>query len=113
MTNKTKIENGLAIVAELIEDGTKEWASSSTHDGDDWMYIDAVKTEKDFANNIIGRLTDDAEATTELIVTLLMRSAWATFESLISGWNDEMLADVPAIVSGLRKAKTWLEGHSE
>lgn len=113
MTNKTKIKNGLAIVAELIEDGTKEWASSSTHDGDDWTYIDAVKTEKDFANTILMRLTDDASDTALLIVTLLVRSAYDTFESLISGWDDEMLADVPAIVSGLKKAKTWLEGQSE
>jgi hypothetical protein len=99
---------GREIVSDLLADAVDEWASSSTHDGDDWSYIDAVKAERDFASSIIGRLTDDAAATTELIVTLLVRSAYDTFESLISGWDDEMLADVPAIVSGLAKADKWL-----
>ena len=105
----TRIKEGREIVRGLLDGGVDEWESSSTHDGDDWSYIDAVKTQRDFANTIIGRLTDDAEATNELIVTLLVRSAYDTFESLISGWDDEMLADVPAIVSGLAKAQTWLK----
>ena len=101
---------GREIVSGLLDGGVEEWESSSTHDGDDWTYIDMLKAERDFANCIIERLTNDAEATTEIIITVLMQSACSTFESLISGWDDEMLADVPAIVSGLAKAQTWLEG---
>jgi hypothetical protein len=110
----TRIKEGQEIVSGLLVDGVDQWASSSTHDGDDWSYIDAVKTQRDFANTIIGRLTDDAGDTALLIVTVLVRAACDTFESLISGWDDEMLADVPAIVSGLARAEAWLkEGENE
>ena len=106
----TRIKEGQKIVCGLLDGGVEEWESSSTHDNDDWTYIDMLKAERDFANCIIERLPNDAEATTEIIITVLMQSACSTFESLVSGWDDEMLADVPAIVSGLAKAQTWLEG---
>jgi hypothetical protein len=110
----TRIKEGREIISGLLDGGVEEWESSSTHDGDDWTYIDMLKAERDFANCIIERLTDDAAATTELIITVLMKSAYNTFESLISGWDDEMLADVPAIVSGLARAEAWLkEGENE
>lgn len=99
---------GQQIVYDLLVDGVDQWGQSSTQDGDDWSYIDAVKVERDFANTILMRLTDDASDTALLIVTLLVRSTYNTFESLISGWDDEMLADVPAIVSGIAKAEAWL-----
>jgi hypothetical protein len=109
----TRIESGLAIVAALLGDAVDEWESSSTHDGDDWSHVDAVKAERDFANTIIGRLTDDTEEIKEMIVTVLVRSARDTFESLVSGWDDEMLADVPAVVSGLARAEAWLREGEE
>lgn len=61
----TQIESGLAIVAALLDSAVDEWASSSTHDGDDWSYIDAVKAERDFANSIIRRLPCTASTDTE------------------------------------------------
>ena len=100
---------GREIVAGLLGDGVEQWGSSSTHDGDDWQRIDILQAEQDFANCIIERLTNDAEATTEIIITVLMQSACSTFESIISGWDDEMLADVPAVVSGLARAEAWLK----
>ena len=110
----TRIKEGREIVSGLLDNAVDEWASSSTHDGDDWQRIDILQAEQDFANCIIERLTDDAGATTELIVKVLMQSACSTFESLVSGWDDEMLADVPAIVSGLARAEAWLkEGENE
>ena len=110
----TRIEEGLSIVAGLLGDAVDEWASSATHDGDDWQRIDILQAEQDFANCIIERLTDDAGATTELIVTVLVRAACAAFASLTVNWNEEMLADVPAVVSGLARAEAWLkEGESE
>ena len=104
----TRIKEGREIVNGLLHGGIEEWESSSTHDGDDWTYIDMLKAERDFANCIIERLTN--EETIEIIITVLMQSACSTFESLVSGWDDEMLADVPAIVSGLANAQTWLKG---
>jgi hypothetical protein len=109
----TRIESGLAIVAALLDSAVDEWASSSTHDGDDWSYIDAVKAERDFANTILMRLTDDASDTALLIVTLLVRSARDTFESLISGWDDDQLKGVPTITAELAGADKWLEGKPE
>lgn len=110
----TQIEEGLSIVAGLLGDGVDQWGSSSTHDGDDWQRIDILQAERDFANCIIERLTDDASDTALLIVTVLVRAACAAFASLTVNWNDEMLADVPAIVSGLARAEAWLkEGENE
>jgi hypothetical protein len=109
----TRIKEGREIVRGLLDGGVEEWGSSSTHDGDDWQRIDILQAEQDFANTIIGRLTDDAEATTELIVTVLVRAACAAFASLIVNWDEEMLADVPAIVSGLAKAEAWLKEGEE
>jgi hypothetical protein len=105
----TRIKKGQEIVCGLLEGGVEEWGSSSTHDGDDWQRIDILQAEQDFANCIIERLTNDAEATTEIIITVLMQSACATFASLTVNWDDEMLADVPAIVSGLARAEAWLK----
>lgn len=104
----TRIKEGREIVSGLLVDGVDQWGSSSTHDGDDWQRIDILQAEQDFANCIIERLTDDAGATTELIVTVLVRAACAAFASLTVNWNEEMLADVPAIVSGLARAEAWL-----
>jgi len=106
----TQIESGLAIVAALLDSAVDEWASSSTHDDDDWSYVDAVKAERDFANSIIKRLPDDTEKIKEMIVTILVRSARDTFESLVSGWDDDQLKGVPAITDGLAAATKWLEG---
>ena len=98
---------GQQIVNDLLADGIDEWIEISDDALPDTYY--AVKTERDFANSIIMRLTDDAEATAELVTTLLVRSVCATVESFISGWDDAMLADVPAVVSGLAKAEAWLK----
>jgi hypothetical protein len=109
----TRIKKGQEIVSGLLNGGVEEWGSSSTHDGDDWQRIDILQAEQDFANCIIERLTND-EATTEIIITVLMQSACSTFASLTVNWNEEMLADVPAIVSGLARAEAWLkEGENE
>ena len=105
----TRIKEGREIVRGLLDGGVDEWGSSSTHDGDDWQRIDILQAEQDFANCIIERLTNDAEETTEIIITVLMQSACATFASLTLNWDDEMLADVPAIVSGLARAEAWLK----
>ena len=99
---------GREIVDDLLVDGVDQWEQSFTQDGNDWQYIDILRAEREFANSIIMRLTDDAEATVELVVTLLVRSACATFASLTVNWDDAMLADVPAIVSGIAKAEAWL-----
>ena len=100
---------GMQIVDDLLADGVDQWEQSSTQDSNDWQYIDILRAEREFANSIIMRLTDDAEATTELIVTVLVRSACATFAGLTVNWDEEMLADVPAIVMGIAKAESWLE----
>ena len=104
----TRTVQGQQIVNDLLVDGVDQWEQSSTQDSNDWQYIDILRAEREFANSIIMRLTDDAEATTELIVTVLVRSACATFAGLTANWNDAMLADVPAVVSGLAKAEAWL-----
>lgn len=110
----TRIKEGREIVHDLLVDGVDQWGSSSTHDGDDWQIIDILQAERDFANCIIERLPDDASDTALLIVTVLVRAACAAFASLTVNWNDEMLADVPAIVSGLARAEAWLkEGENE
>lgn len=100
---------GRKIVHDLLADGVGQWEQSSTQDGNDWQYIDILRAEREFANSIIMELEDDAEATTELIVTVLVRSACATFAGVTVNWNEEMLADVPAIVMGIFKAEAWLE----
>lgn len=103
---------GQQIVNDLLADGIDEWIEISDDALPDTFY--AVKTERDFANSIIMRLTDDDERTAEMITTLLVRSVCATVESFISGWDDKMLADVPAFVAGIAKAEAWLdEGESE
>lgn len=99
---------GREIVSDLLGDGVDQWEQSSTQNSNDWQYIDILRAERAFANSIILRLTDDNEATANLIATVLVRSACAAFASLTVNWNDEMLADVPAIVSGLAKAEAWL-----
>ena len=99
---------GREIVDDLLADGVDQWEQSFEQDGNDWQYIDILRAEREFADSIIMRLTDDAEATVELVVTLLVRSACATFASLTVNWDDAMLADVPAIVSGIAKAEAWL-----
>ena len=102
---------GREIVDDLLADGfleamclLEEW--DATHD--DPSMFDILRAEREFAESIIMRLTDDAEATVELVVTLLVRSACATFASLTVNWDDAMLANVPAIVSGIAKAEAWL-----
>ena len=102
-----KTMNGMDIVSDLIDAGISQWEEMSEDVWPDSFY--AMKTERNFANSIIVRLTDDAEVTTQLIVRLLVQEAYDTFESFIEDWDDEMLANVPAIVSGLAKAKAWLE----
>ena len=105
----TRIEEGQKIVNDLLADGVDQWAAMGV-DGDDWVSIDILNAERDFANCIIERLTDDAEATAELIITVLMRSACSTFSAITVNWSEAWLADVPAIVSGLAKAEAWLRG---
>lgn len=107
----TRATQGWQIVDDLLADGIDEWIEISEDVLPDSFY--AVKTERDFANSIIMRLTDDDEATAELIVTLLVRSVCAAVESFISGWDDKMLADVPAFVVGIAKAKAWLEERED
>lgn len=102
---------GQQIVNDLLADGIDEWIEISEDALPDSFY--AAKTERDFANSIIMRLTDDDEATAELVTTLLVRSVCATVESFISGWDDKMLADVPAFVIGIAKAKAWLEERED
>lgn len=105
----TRTMRGRDIVDDLLGDGAEEWGVATQDDGIALSDIDILRAEKEFANSIILRLTDDAEATAELVTTLLVRSACATFTSLTAYWDDAMLADVPAIVSGLAKAEAWLE----
>jgi hypothetical protein len=105
----TRIKEAQEIIRNLLDSGVEEWGSSSTHDGDDWQRIDILQAEQDFANCIIERLTDNAEAITEIIITVLMQSTCSTFASLTVNWNEEMLADVPAVVSGLARAEAWLK----
>lgn len=100
---------GKDIVDDLLGDGAEEWGAATHDDGIALSDIDILRAERAFANSIILRLTDDAEATAELVTTLLVRSACATFTSLTVNWDDAMLADVPAIVTGLAKAEAWLE----
>ena len=100
---------GQQIVDDLLGDGAEEWGAATHDDGIALSDIDILRAERAFANSIILRLTDDAEATAELVTTLLVRSVCATVESFISGWDDAMLADVPAIVTGLAKAEAWIE----
>ena len=107
----TRATQGWQIVDDLLADGIDEWIEISEDVLPDSFY--AVKTERDFANSIIMRLTDDDEATAELVTTLLVRSVCATVESFISGWDDKMLADVPAFVVGIAKAKAWLEERED
>jgi len=110
----TRIKEGREIVDNLLVDGVDQWEQSSYQDSNDWQVIDILQAERDFANCIIERLTDDAGATTEVIVTVLVRAACAAFASLTVNWIEEMLADVPAIVSGLARAEAWLkEGENE
>lgn len=100
---------GWQIVDDLLADGVREWETASQDDGIALNDIDILRAERDFADSIIARLTDDDERTAELVTTLLVRSACAIFASLTVNWDDAMLADVPAIVSGLDKAEKWLE----
>ena len=100
---------GMQIVDDLLADGVEQWEEASQDDGLTLSDIDMLRAERAFANSIILRLTDDAEATAELVTTLLVRSACATFTSLTVNWDDAMLADVPAIVTGLAEAEVWLE----
>lgn len=99
---------GWQIVDDLLADGVGEWETASQDDGLTLSDVDILKAEREFADSIIMRLTDDAEGTAELVTTLLVRSACATFASLTVNWDDAMLADVPAVVSGLAKAEAWL-----
>lgn len=100
---------GWQIVDDLLANGVEEWETASQDDGLTLSDIDILRAEREFADSIIIRLTDDAEATAELVTTLLVRSACATFTSLTVNWDESMLADVPAIVLGLAKAEAWLE----
>lgn len=100
---------GWQIVDDLLANGVEEWETASQDDGLTLSDIDILRAEREFADSIIIRLTDDAEATAELVTTLLVRSACATFASLTVNWDESMLADVPAIVLGLAKAEAWLE----
>lgn len=109
----TRIKEGREIVDNLLVDGVDQWEQSSYQDSNDWQVIDILQAERDFANCIIERLTDDAGATTELIVTVLVRAACAAFASLTVNWIEEMLADVPAIVSGLARAEAWLKDRGD
>lgn len=99
---------GRDIVDDLLADGFEQWEAATHDDPYTLNDIDILRAEKEFADSIIMRLTDDAEATVELVVTLLVRSACATFASLTLNWDDAMLADVPALVSGIAKAEAWL-----
>ena len=100
---------GREIVDDLLADGfLQAMCLLEKWDHDEPFMFDILRAEKEFADSIIMRLTDDAEATVELVVTLLVRSACATFASLTVNWDDAMLADVPAIVSGIAKAEAWL-----
>lgn len=106
---KARNEEGMNIVDDLLVDGVEQWETASQDDGLTLSDIDMLRAERAFANDIIIRLTDDAEAIAELVTTLLVRSACATFTSFTVNWDESMLADVPAIVSGLAKAEAWLE----
>ena len=107
--SKARNEEGMNIVDDLLVDGVDEWDAIKDDDSFQLSDVDRLRAERAFANDIIIRLTDDAEAIAELVTTLLVRSACATFTSLTVNWDESMLADVPAIVSGLAKAEAWLE----
>lgn len=109
----TRAKQGWQVVEDLLGDGFVQWETATQDDGVTLNDIDMLRAERYFANNIIVRLTDDDEATAELIVTLLVRSACEIFTSLTENWDDAMLADVPAIVSGLDKAEKWLEERKD
>ena len=104
----TRIEEGQKIINDLLSDGVDQWNAKNV-DGDDWACIGILSAERDFASSVIERLTDDAEDTALIIVTVLMRSARATFAEITINWSDDRLAGVPAIVSGLAKAEAWLK----
>jgi len=103
-----KITQGEKIVSDLLGSAFNrdEWTLG---DHDFWQDVDALITEKKFADKILVRLTDDAEDTALLIVKLLVQSAYVTFESFI----DDASGKIPDIVSGLQKAKAWLETQRE
>ena len=101
---------GKQIVDDLLEDGfLQAMCLLEKWDHDDPVMFDILRAEREFAESIIMRLTDDAETIAELVTTLLVRSACATFAGLTVNWDESMLADVPAIVTGLAKAEAWLE----
>ncbi len=112
-----QVEEGLSIVAGLLGDGTEQWATfgMAHNSDDDWyqQHIESLVAQRDFADTILSRLTDDAGDTALLIVTLLVREALGAFECLLLNKTADQLTEVPAITDGLAAATKWLEGQSE
>lgn len=101
---KDRIDQMLYIISELLDDGFQQWASSATHDDDDWQYIDTVKAQDTFVRVVLPSVDTDAQM---ILVSALASNVQDTFESLIALWSDEELQDTPAIVRGLQKIKNW------
>lgn len=109
MEKMDNIEQARGIISDLLVDGVHQWLTCATHDDDDWQYIDRVRAENDFADAVLFHATD--EKTRNIIVSVLMESALDTFESIIMGWDDELLKDIPAILDGVARGKEWMTQH--
>lgn len=110
MEKMDNIDQGLGIISDLLVDGVAEWLTVPSHDDDDWEYLDRVRAENDFATAVLFHATD--EKTENIIVSVLMESVVDTFESIIMGWDDELLKDIPAILDGVARGKEWMTQHA-
>ncbi len=106
---------GREIVAGLLGDGAEQWATFGWDSDDDWYQqrIESLVAQRDFADTILSRLTDDAGDTALLIVTLLVREALGAFECLLLNKTADQLTEVPVITDGLAAATKWLEKNND
>jgi hypothetical protein len=101
---KDRIDRILYIISELLDDGLQQWASSATHDDDDFHYFDTLKAQDSFVRVVLPSVDTDAQMT---LVSALASNVQDTFQSLTALWSDEELRDTPAIVQGLQNIRNW------
>lgn len=104
-----RISRAQAIVNGLLHHGIDQWEDAEKHYPDDWKYVDEVRAKKVFAYELLNDI-DQTEASF-IICRKLLLDIIETFENLTYKWDERELEEVPDVVSGIEKAKQWLEHY--
>lgn len=102
-----KIEQAVRITNGLLSHGVSEWESAEKHDPGDWKYVDTIRSVKGFVYPLLDEVDQTESAL--IICRKFIQDVIETFEGLIYKWDERELEEVPNVVSGIEKAKQWLE----